>query len=143
MLDIAGPLKLTPWIGKKATRADAKIVLKHWALLTVDLCSRQIDACLLEGYSANAVITGLRELIGRHGHPQHIYWDRAQNLHRAAMQLNDSDSDKNEVDISTKIRIQEELKRNFEANGCTVHLSTPYSSWRQGRVEAAVKKLKI
>ena len=38
--------------------------------------------------------------------------------------------------------MQENIKRNFEANGVTVNLSIPYSSHRQGRVEAAVKQLK-
>jgi hypothetical protein len=85
MLDICGPVMLVPWAGKRALRGT-RITLKHWILLSVDLCSQQIDA--------------------------------------------------------QKIKIQEELKRSFEANGVTVHLSIPYSPHRQGRVEAAVKRLK-
>jgi hypothetical protein len=141
MLDICGPLMLVPWAGKRTLRGT-RITLKHWILLSVDLCSRQIDAVLLEGYSANSVLTGLRELTGRHGVPQHIYWDRASNLRAAAALFRDEVEDDSDVSLSQKIKIQEELKRSFEANGVTVHLSIPYSSHRQGRVEAGVKRLK-
>ena len=61
--------------------------LKHWILLSVDLGSRQIDACMLEGYSSDSVLTGLRELMARHGTPLQIYWDRASNLHAAGALL--------------------------------------------------------
>ena len=51
MLDIAGPIYLTLWAGKKKTRRGGKTLttLKHWILLSVDLGSRQIYACMLEG----------------------------------------------------------------------------------------------
>ena len=39
-------------------------------------------------------------------------------------------------------KVQEELQRSFRANGITVHLSIPFSSHRQGRIEANVKRLK-
>ena len=144
MLDIAGPLNISPWVGRNKTRASAKVVLKHWILVCVDLCSRQIDACLLEGYSSNAVLTGMRELMGRHGTPQKIFWDRASNLHAAAAVMKDKDDEEIDgISLTSKIKVQEELKRNFESNGITVYLSIPYSSWRQGRVEAAVKQLKL
>ena len=145
MLDIAGPIYLTPWAGKKKTRRGGKTLttLKHWILLSVDLGSRQIDACMLEGYSSDSVLTGLRELMARHGTPLQIYWDRASNLHAAgALLKNEQDEDINGITRSAQILIQEEIKRKFEANGVTVNLSIPYSSHRQGRVEAAVKQLK-
>ena len=77
MLDIAGPIFLTPWAGTKNIRRDGKTLttLKHWILLSVDLGLRRIDACMFEGYSNDSVI--LRELIARHGTPLQIYWDRA------------------------------------------------------------------
>ena len=145
MLDIAGPIFLTPWAGKKNTRRGGKTLttLKHWILLSVDLGSRQIDACMLEGYSSDSVLTGLRELMARHGTPLQIYWDRASNLHAAgALLKNEQDEDINGITRSAQIQVQENIKRNFEANGVTVNLSIPYSSHRQGRVEAAVKQLK-
>ena len=51
MLDIAGPIFLTPWAGTKNIRRDGKTLttLKHWILLSVDLGLRQIDACMFEG----------------------------------------------------------------------------------------------
>ena len=144
MLDICGPIMLIPWVGTRTTRSAAKQkVLKHWILVTVDLGSRQVDAVLLEGYSATSVLTGLRELTGRHGVPQHIYWDRASNLHAAGKLMKNEVGESNEDDdLGAKIKVEEELTRSFEANGVTVHLSIPYSSHRQGRVEAAVKRLK-
>ena len=144
MADICGPIMVTPWSGKKNTRANGPSKsLKHWILLTVDLCSRQLDAVLIEGYSAASVLTGMRELMARHGPPQHIYWDRASNLHAAAALFkDDTDATDNEVDIKRLIKVQEELQRSFRANGITVHLSIPFSSHRQGRIEANVKRLK-
>ena len=141
MLDICGPIILSPWAGKRATRSSQKN-LKHWILVAVDLCSRQVDAVLLEGYSTSAVLTGLRELTAHHGVPSDIYWDRASNLHAAAALLTgDGDMD-GDMDVAKLIKVQEQLKRSFETNGITVHLSIPYSSHRQGRVEAAVKRIK-
>ena len=144
MADICGPILVTPWSGKRNTRAHGPSkTLKHWILLTVDLCSRQLDAVLIEGYSAASVLTGMRELIARHGPPQHIYWDRASNLHAAAALFKDeADTVGNEVDTKRLIKVQEELQRSFRANGITVHLSIPFSSHRQGRIEANVKRLK-
>ena len=145
MLDICGPLLLSPWVGKRVTRAsNAQKTLKHWILMTVDLCSRQVDAVLLEGYSTSAVLTGMRELTGRHGNPQHIYWDRASNLYAAgALFKDENDPSDDGLDITAKHKVQEELQRSFEANGVTVHLSIPYSSHRQGRIEANIKRLKL
>ena len=144
MADICGPILVTPWSGKKNTRAHGPSKsLKHWILLTVDLCSRQLDAVLIEGYSAASVLTGMRELIARHGPPQHIYWDRASNLHAAAALFKDeTEAVRNDVDTKRLIKVQEELQRSFRANGITVHLSIPFSSHRQGRIEANVKRLK-
>ena len=135
MLDTTGPIFLTPWAGKKNTRRGGKTLttLKHWILLSVDLASRQIDACMLEGYSSDSVLTGLRELMARHGTPLQIYWDRASNLHAAgALQKNEPDEDTNGITRSAHIHVQKEVMRNFEANGMTVNLSIPYSSHRQG-----------
>ena len=144
MADICGPILVTPWSGKRNTRAHGPSrTLKHWILLTVDLCSRQLDAVLIEGYSAASVLTGMRELIARHGPPQHIYWDRASNLHAAAALFKgETDTVDNGMDTKGLIKVQEELQRSFRANGITVHLSIPYSSHRQGRIEANVKRLK-
>ena len=144
MADICGPILVTPWAGKRNTRAHGPSkTLKHWILLTVDLCSRQLDAVLIEGYSAASVLTGMRELIARHGPPQHIYWDRASNLHAAAALFKgDTDAVDNGMDTKGLIKVQEELQRSFRANGITVHLSIPFSSHRQGRIEANVKRLK-
>ena len=141
MLDICGPIILSPWAGKRATRSSQKN-LKHWILVAVDLCSRQVDAVLLEGYSTSAVLTGLRELTANHGVPSDIYWDRASNLHAAATLLTGNDEMDGDMDVIKLIKVQEQLKRSFETNGITVHLSIPYSSHRQGRVEAAVKRIK-
>ena len=141
MLDICGPIILSPWAGKRATRSSQKN-LKHWILVAVDLCSRQVDAVLLEGYSSSAVLTGLRELTANHGVPSDIYWDRASNLHAAAALLTGEDEMDGDMDVAKLIKVQEQLKRSFETNGITVHLSIPYSSHRQGRVEAAVKRIK-
>ena len=141
MLDICGPIILSPWAGRRATRSSQKN-LKHWILVAVDLCSRQIDAVLLEGYSTSAVLTGLREFTARHGIPSDIYWDRASNLHAAATLLSDVAEKDGDMDPSKLIKVQEQLRRSFETNGITVHLSIPYSSHRQGRVEAAVKRIK-
>ena len=141
MLDICGPIILSPWAGKRATRSSQKN-LKHWILVAVDLCSRQVDAVLLEGYSTSAVLTGLRQLTADHGVPRDIYWDRASNLHAAAALLTGDDEMDGDMDVAKLIKVQEHLKRSFEANGITVHLSIPYSSHRQGRVEAAVKRIK-
>lgn len=141
MLDICGPIILSPWAGRRATRSSQKN-LKHWILVAVDLCSRQVDAVLLEGYSTSAVLTGLREFTARHGIPSDIYWDRASNLHAAAALLSGEDEKDGEMDASKLIKVQEQLRRSFETNGITVHLSIPYSSHRQGRVEAAVKRIK-
>ena len=100
--------------------------------MVVDLCSRQIDAVLLEGYSTSAVLTGLREFTARHGIPSDIYWDRASNLHAAATLLSDDAEKDGDMDPSKLIKVQEQLRRSFETNGITVHLSIPYSSHRQG-----------
>jgi len=103
-----------------------------------------VDAVLLEGYSTSAVLTGMRELTGRHGNPQHIYWDRASNLYAAgALFKDENDPSDDGLDITAKHKVQEELQRSFEANGVTVHLSIPYSSHRQGRIEANIKRLKL
>ena len=141
MLDICGPIILSPWAGRKATRSSQKN-LKHWILVAVDLCSRQVDAVLLEGYSTSAVLTGLREFTARHGVPSDIYWDRASNLHAAAALISGDEEKDGDMEVSKLIKVQEQLKRSFETNGITVHLSIPYSSHRQGRVEAAVKRIK-
>ena len=143
MLDICGPLILSPWAGSRKLRSSQKN-LKHWILVAVDLCSRQIDAVLLEGYSTSAVLTGLRQLTANHGVPKSIYWDRASNLRAAAALLKGEDeSDTDGVpDYPKLIKIQEQLQRSFETNGITVHLSIPYSSWRQGAVEASIKQVK-
>ena len=141
MLDIAGPILINPWAGKRDTRGTKKTTLKYWILVVVDLTSRQIDAVLLEGYSSSSVLTGLRELTGRHGQPLEIFWDRASNLHAAGTMM-DHKSEEQDQDLKDRIKEQEKLTRSFEANGITVHLSIPYSPWRQGRVEAGVKQLK-
>ena len=141
MLDICGPIILSPWAGRRATRSSQKN-LKHWILVAVDLCSRQVDAVLLEGYSTSAVLTGLRELTAHHAVPSDIYWDRASNLHAAAALLTGDEDMDGDMDVAKLIKVQEQLKRSFETNGITVHLSIPYSSHRQGRVEAAVKRIK-
>ena len=141
MLDICGPIILSPWAGRRATRSSQKN-LKHWILVAVDLCSRQVDAVLLEGYSTSAVLTGLREFTARHGIPSDIYWDRASNLHAAAALISGDEEKDGDMEVSKLIKVQEQLKRSFETNGITVHLSIPYSSHRQGRVEAAVKRIK-
>ena len=141
MIDLAGPIILTPWAGRKDTRTS-RTSLKHWIMVAIDLASRQVDCVLLEGYHTSAVQTGLRELFSRHGVPTDIYWDRAANLRAAAALLKaDEDNDTN-LDTPGMIKVQEELKRSFELNGITVHLSVPYSPHRQGRVESAVKLVK-
>ena len=141
MVDLAGPIILTPWAGRKDTRSVQKS-LKHWLMVAVDLASRQVDCVLLEGYHTSAVQTGLRELLSRHGVPTDIYWDRAANLRAAAALMKGDEEVDASIDMPAMIKMQEELKRSFELNGITVHLSIPYSPHRQGRVESAVKLVK-
>ena len=141
MVDLAGPIILTPWAGRKDTRSVQKS-LKHWLMVAVDLASRQVDCVLLEGYHTSAVQTGLRELLSRHGVPTDIYWDRAANLRAAAALMRGDEEVDAGIDMPAMIKMQEELKRSFELNGITVHLSIPYSPHRQGRVESAVKLVK-
>ena len=141
MIDIAGPIHLTSWAGKRKTRGTQKNI-KHFILVSVDLCSRQVDATLLEGYNTSSVLTGLRTLMSKHGTPSDIYWDRASNLRAAAVLLKgDGDVDEGE-DLFYHAKVQEDLKRSFERNGVSVHLSIPYSPFRQGRVEAMNKQIK-
>ena len=71
MIDIAGPIHLTSWAGKRKTRGTQKNI-KHFILVSVDLCSRQVDATLLEGYNTSSVLTGLRTLMSKHGTPSDI-----------------------------------------------------------------------
>ena len=141
MVDLAGPILLTPWAGRKDTRSVQKS-LKHWLMVAVDLASRQIDCVLLEGYHTSAVQTGLRELLSRHGVPTDIYWDRAANLRAAAALMKGDEEEDASIDMPAMIKMQEDLKRSFELNGITVHLSIPFSPHRQGRVESAVKLVK-
>ena len=141
MVDLAGPIILTPWAGRKDTRSAQKS-LKHWLMVAVDLASRQVDCVLLEGYHTSAVQTGLRELLSRHGVPTDIYWDRAANLRAAAALMKGNEDEDASIDMPAMIKMQEDLKRSFELNGITVHLSIPFSPHRQGRVESAVKLVK-
>ena len=141
MVDLAGPILLTPWAGRKDTRSVQKS-LKHWLMVAVDLASRQVDCVLLEGYHTSAVQTGLRELLSRHGVPTDIYWDRAANLRAAAALMKGDEEEDASIDMPAMIKMQEDLKRSFELNGITVHLSIPFSPHRQGRVESAVKLVK-
>ena len=141
MVDLAGPIILTPWAGRKDTRSVQKS-LKHWLMVAVDLTSRQVDCVLLEGYHTSAVQTGLRELFSRHGVPADIYWDRAANLRAAAALMKGDEEEDTGIDMPAMIKMQEDLKRSFELNGITVHLSIPFSPHRQGRVESAVKLVK-
>ena len=97
---------------------------------------------LLEGYHTSAVQTGLRELLSRHGVPTDIYWDRAANLRAAAALMKGDEEVDASIDMPAMIKMQEDLKRSFELNGITVHLSIPFSPHRQGRVESAVKLVK-
>ena len=141
MVDLAGPIILAPWAGRKDTRGAQKS-LKHWLMVAVDLASRQVDCVLLEGYHTSAVQTGLRELLSRHGVPTDIYWDRAANLRAAAALMKGDEEVDASIDMPAMIKMQEDLKRSFELNGITVHLSIPFSPHRQGRVESAVKLVK-
>ena len=141
MVDLAGPIILTPWAGRKDTRSVQKS-LKHWLMVAVDLASRQVDCVLLEGYHTSAVQTGLRELLSRHGVPTDIYWDRAANLRAAAALMKGDEAEDASIDMPAMIKMQEDLKRSFELNGITVHLSIPFSPHRQGRAESAVKLVK-
>ena len=86
MIDIAGPIHLASWVGQRRTRATQKI-LKHYFLVSVDLCSRQVDAVILEGYSTSSVLKGLRNLKSKHGVPSDIYCDRASKLRAAGVLL--------------------------------------------------------
>ena len=142
MIDIAGPIHLTSWAGKRKTRGTQKN-LKHYFLVSVDLCSRQVDAVVLEGYSTSAVLTGLRTLISKHGVPSDIYWDRASNLRAAGVLLKgEEEVDDESMNLFQYAKVQEDFKRSFERNGISVHLSIPYSAFRQGRVEAMNKNIK-
>ena len=141
MIDIAGPIHLTSWAGKRKTRGTQKN-LKHYILVSVDLCSRQVDAVVLEGYSTSAVLTGLRTLISKHGVPSDIYWDRASNLRAAGVLLKGEEEADEGMNLFQYAKVQEDFKRSFESNGISVHLSIPYSAFRQGRVEAMNKSLK-
>ena len=141
MSDIAGPLHLTRWAGKRNPRGTQKN-LKHYILVSVDLCSRQVDAVVLEGYSTSAVLTGLRTLISKHGVPSDIYWDRASNLRAAGVLLKGEEEADEGMNLFQYAKVQEDFKRSFESNGISVHLSIPYSAFRQGRVEAMNKSLK-
>ena len=142
MIDIAGPIHLTSWAGKRKTRGTQKN-LKHYFLVSVDLCSRQVDAVVLEGYSTSAVLTGLRTLISKHGVPSDIYWDRASNLRAAGVLLKgEEEVDDEAMNLFQYAKVQEDFKRSFERNGISVHLSIPYSAFRQGRVEAMNKNIK-
>ena len=141
MIDIAGPIQLTSWAGKRKTRGTQKN-LKHYILVSVDLCSRQVDAVVLEGYSTSAVLTGLRTLISKHGVPSDIYWDRASNLRAAGVLLKGDEEVDDGMNAFHYAKVQEDFKRSFESLGIEVHLSIPYSAFRQGRVEAMNKNLK-
>ena len=141
MIDIAGPIHLTSWAGKRRTRGAQKN-LKHYILVSVDLCSRQVDAVVLEGYSTSAVLTGLRTLISKHGVPSDIYWDRASNLRAAGVLLKGEEELDDGMNLFQCAKVQEDFKRSFERNGISVHLSIPYSAFRQGRVEAMNKNIK-
>ena len=141
MIDIAGPIHLTSWAGKRKTRGTQKN-LKHYFLVSVDLCSRQVDAVVLEGYSTSAVLTGLRTLISKHGVPSDIYWDRASNLRAAGVLLKGEEEADEGMNLFQYAKVQEDFKRSFERNGISVHLSIPYSAFRQGRVEAMNKNIK-
>ena len=141
MIDIAGPIHLTSWAGKRKTRGTQKN-LKHYILVSVDLCSRQVDAVVLEGYSTSAVLTGLRTLISKHGVPSDIYWDRASNLRAAGVLLKGEEESDEGMNLFQYAKVQEDFKRSFERNGISVHLSIPYSSFRQGRVEVMNRSIK-
>ena len=141
MIDIAGPIHLASWVGQRRTRATQKI-LKHYFLVSVDLCSRQVDAVILEGYSTSSVLTGLRTLISKHGVPSDIYWDRASNLRAAGVLLKGDEEAEEGMNLFQYAKVQEDFKRSFERNGISVHLSIPYSAFRQGRIEAMNKNIK-
>ena len=141
MIDIAGPVHLTSWAGKRKTRGTQKN-LKHYFLVSVDLCSRQVDAVVLEGYSTSAVLTGLRTLISKHGVPSDVYWDRASNLRAAGVLLKGEEEAVEGMNLFQYAKVQEDFKRSFEWNGISVHLSIPYSAFRQGRIEEMNKNIK-
>ena len=127
-LDLAGPFTVISMVKKRSTRGGSG-TMKVWCVLVVCLNTRAVKAYLIPGYSTEDFFIAWTEIIADCGVPRKVHSDRGSQLVSAAGKLESLSFD------------WEEISR--KSGGGTIWNFCPSGAqWRNGAVEAQVKRLK-
>ena len=127
-VDLAGPYKVQSMLKKRNTRGGTG-VMKVWAVLVVCLNTRAVRIFLAPGYSTEDFMIAWRNVESDCGIPRKVHSDRGSQLVSAAGDIDVPDFN---WDIISK-----------DSRGQTTWSFCPSGAqWRNGAVEAFVKKFK-
>ena len=126
--DIFGPWMMDAFPRAKGTRAAAKRI-KAWGLLVFDYASRAIEATLLEDYSADSVIMGLKTIWSRVGRPQWLSFDAASNI-TSAREIVGGQEGLEQPSLIEGERLQKQLQEKLGGQ-IEIRPRVPYAPFRQ------------
>ena len=126
--DIFGPWLMNAFPRAKGTRGATKKI-KAWGLLVFDYASRAIEATLLEDYSADSVIMGLKTIWSRVGRPQWLGFDAASNI-TSAREIVGGQEGLEQPSLIEGERLQKELQEKLGGQ-MEIRPRVPYAPFRQ------------
>ena len=127
-LDLAGPFTVVSMVKKRSTRGGSGS-MKVWCVLVVCLNTRAVKAYLIPGYSTEDFFIAWTEIISDCGVPRKVHSDRGSQLVSAAGKLESLSFDWDEIS-------------NKSGGGTIWNFCPSGAQWRNGAVEAQVKRLK-
>ena len=112
----------------KGTRGATKKI-KAWGLLLFDYASRAIEATLLEDYSADSVVMGLKTIWSRVGRPQWLSFDAASNI-TSAREIVGGQEGLEQPSLIEGERLQKQLQERLGGQ-IEIRPRVPYAPFRQ------------
>ena len=126
--DIFGPWMMNAFPRAKGTRGATKKI-KVWGLLVFDYGTRAIDATLLEDYSADSVIMGLKTIWSRVGRPQWLGFDAASNI-ASAREIVGGQEGLEQPSLIEGERLQQQLQERLGGQ-IEIRPRVPFAPFRQ------------
>ena len=126
--DIFGPWMMDAFPRAKGTRGATKKI-KAWGLLLFDYASRAIEATLLEDYSADSVVMGLKTIWSRVGRPQWLSFDAASNI-TSAREIVGGQEGLEQPSLIEGERLQKQLQERLGGQ-IEIRPRVPYAPFRQ------------
>ena len=132
-IDFAGFFKIST--GLRNTRQNKGVAsMKVWALLIACLNTKAISILVVPGYDTNSLVLALQSHVAERGAPAWVHSDKGSQMMKAAREVNE-DGEVPAWDFDS-------VRKGLGSARTQWTVCPAGSQWRNGSLEAAVKKLK-